>query len=155
MNVWGDERLRWWMSEVMNVWGDECPGWWMSDFRWGWWMSELMNVWGDECRGDECRTIFFSTRLADAVFSEAKNQLVLDGVLVRSWSCLENCSQSICRPRTTRKLWSSLSTTGSSSTQSRFHWGYLLSTSRSERETMEVLNSPEMGELWKVCWKTG
>ena len=52
MNVWGDECLRWWTSEVMNVWGDEC----LKIGR-GWWMSEVMNAWGDECRGDECRTI--------------------------------------------------------------------------------------------------
>ena len=68
MNVWGDERLRWWMSGVMNVWfynygwwmsevmnvgvmnvwfwvgGDESPRWWMSEFSQG-----VMNVWGDEC----------------------------------------------------------------------------------------------------------
>ena len=81
MNVWGDERLRWWMSEVMNVRGDEClilgRGWWKSEVMnvWGdeclrWWTSEVMNVWGDECLkigrgwwmsevmnvwGDECR----------------------------------------------------------------------------------------------------
>ena len=57
MNVWGDERLRWWMSDVMKVWGDECPGWWMSDsttggdecLRWwmsGWWMSDNPNYQG-------------------------------------------------------------------------------------------------------------
>ena len=54
MNVWGDERLRWWMSGVMNVWGNECwgdeclilgRGWWKSEFSQG-----VMNVWGDECR---------------------------------------------------------------------------------------------------------
>ena len=47
MNVWGEERLRWWMSEVMNFWGDEC----LILQLW------VMNIWGDECRGDECRTI--------------------------------------------------------------------------------------------------
>ena len=44
MNVWGDECLRWWTSEVMNVRGDEC----LILRLW------VMNVWGNECRGDEC-----------------------------------------------------------------------------------------------------
>ena len=60
--VWGGERLRWWMSEVVNVWGGECLGWWTSDFTlgvvnvWGgeclgWWTSEVVNVWGGERLG--------------------------------------------------------------------------------------------------------
>ena len=64
MNVWGDECLRWWMSEVMNVRGDEC-----LILGRGWWMSEVMNVWGDECRGDECRTIGLFISISEVLFS--------------------------------------------------------------------------------------
>ena len=36
VNVWGGERLGWWMSGVVNVWGGE---------RLRWWTSGVVNVW--------------------------------------------------------------------------------------------------------------
>ena len=66
--------------------------------------------------------VFFSTRFADVVFSDAKNLLVLEGVLVRFWIPLENCFQSRSRPRTMRRPWSSPSIIGRHFHTNSFSW---------------------------------
>ena len=40
VNVWGGERLRWWMSGVVNVWFYTGGG-----ERLRWWTSGVVNVW--------------------------------------------------------------------------------------------------------------
>ena len=66
-DVWGGERLGWWVSGVVNVWfytgGGERLGWWMSDFTLG-----VVNVWGGERLGGERLTIHSLSAWLEPIF---------------------------------------------------------------------------------------